>query len=353
MRNFIVLLFLFLSVCMYSQTKHKDGLFQDYYKNDQLKKEGYYKDNNKIGAWKSYYDTGQLKSIYDYDLNGKLSGVKELYSKEGVLTSATTRAKNGGLIVKHFYDNGKLKITYDLKQNADKTGYQRVGGYKEFYKNDSLKVESRYENNELSGFWKRYLNSGEKEWEVQYLKGYKQGVYKQFYKNGTVKVEGGHDLGLKSGEEKIYDSLGVELYRLKYKKGVLKKTKQAPNATEVLVPDGVIEHVPIYPGCNLLTTYYRNLCMSQKVQNFVKERFNTSFAKELGLTGRQPIKVIFKIDKTGAVTDIRARANHKALEAEAIRVISLLPKITPGYQYGKPVTVPYSLPIVFHLGIKK
>jgi hypothetical protein len=51
----------------------------------------------------------------------------------------------------------------------------------------------------------------------------------------------------------------------------------------------------------------------------------------------------------GHVFDIRARAPHKALEAEAIRVIALLPKITPGFQFGEPVIVPYSLPIIFVL----
>lgn len=353
MRNFIVLLFLFLSVCMYSQTKHKDGLFQSYYKNDQLKKEGYYKDNKKIGNWKDYYDNGQLKKTYVYNSDGKPSGVEESYSKKGVLISSIYAIKNNGLIAKRYSENGKLKTVYGLVKIADYPNVLRSGGYKEFYENDSVKVESNYTNNELSGLWKKYFNSGELEWEVQYTEGYKQGRYTQFYKNGKVKVTGTHDLNLKSGEETAFDALGVQVYKLQYKKGKLKNAKKFPDVKPVVVPDGVIEKVPVYPGCDYLKTYTKMQCMSQKVQEFVSDRFNTSFAKELGLTGRQPIKVIFKIDKTGAVKDIRARANHVALESEAIRVISLLPKITPGYQYGKPVTVPYALPIVFHIGIKK
>ncbi|WP_412176266.1 energy transducer TonB [Formosa sp. PL04] len=34
---------------------------------------------------------------------------------------------------------------------------------------------------------------------------------------------------------------------------------------------------------------------------------------------------------------------------EAIRVLSLLPKMQPGTQKGKAVTVPYYLPIVFKI----
>ena len=59
---------------------------------------------------------------------------------------------------------------------------------------------------------------------------------------------------------------------------------------------------------------------------------------------------MFKIDKEGNIIDIKARAKHPNLEKEAIRVISLLPKlIKPGYQRGKPVIVPYSLPIIFNV----
>ena len=59
--------------------------------------------------------------------------------------------------------------------------------------------------------------------------------------------------------------------------------------------------------------------------------------------------MIFKIDEDGHVANIRARAAHRALEAEATRVIALLPKMKPGLIRGKPVKVPYSLPIVFKI----
>lgn len=87
--------------------------------------------------------------------------------------------------------------------------------------------------------------------------------------------------------------------------------------------------------------------MSQKIQEFVNKRFNTDLASDLGLSGRQRITVLFKIDKTGSITGVQARAPHPGLEKEAARVINSLPKMLPGKQRGKEVTVPYSLPIVF------
>jgi len=115
------------------------------------------------------------------------------------------------------------------------------------------------------------------------------------------------------------------------------------------VPFAVIENVPVFPGCEKGDNNAKKACMSQKIQDFVNKKFNTELAGELGLSGRQRINVIFKIDKTGNVVGIRARAPHPGLEKEAERVIGLLPQMQPGKQRGKAVTVPYSLPIVFQV----
>ncbi|MEL0240417.1 MAG: energy transducer TonB, partial [Flavobacteriaceae bacterium] len=46
---------------------------------------------------------------------------------------------------------------------------------------------------------------------------------------------------------------------------------------------------------------------------------------------------------------IRMRGPDKNLEAEALRIINLLPNMTPGRQRGRPVKVPFSIPITFRL----
>ncbi|MBD0824835.1 MULTISPECIES: energy transducer TonB [Aestuariibaculum] len=119
---------------------------------------------------------------------------------------------------------------------------------------------------------------------------------------------------------------------------------------DIEVPFAVIENVPVFPGCEKeKTNQAKKECMSKKITQFVGRNFNTDLASDLGLSGRQRINVIFKIDKTGNVTGIRARAPHPGLEKEATRVIGKLPKMEPGKQRGKAVTVPYSLPIVFQV----
>ena len=113
------------------------------------------------------------------------------------------------------------------------------------------------------------------------------------------------------------------------------------------MPFSVIENVPEYPGCEKGSNAEKRKCMSKKIEKFVQHKFNTDLAGDLGLTGKQRINVIFKIDKNGNVTSVRSRAPHPRLEKEAARVINLLPKMKPGRQRGKAVVVPYSLPITF------
>jgi TonB family protein len=71
-------------------------------------------------------------------------------------------------------------------------------------------------------------------------------------------------------------------------------------------------------------------------------------ARRLRIEGKVLLRFI--VDETGAVTDVMvARSVDKDLDAEAVRVVKLLPNFTPGHQQGKPVRVYFNLPIVFRL----
>lgn len=109
----------------------------------------------------------------------------------------------------------------------------------------------------------------------------------------------------------------------------------------------VIEEAPIYPGCEGLDNEARKNCMSTKVTQFVTSRFDQELASTLGFTGTQRIRLNFKIDKTGKVVDIRANAADPKLKEEAERIAKLLPKLKPGIQQGKAVTVPYAVTVRF------
>ena len=124
---------------------------------------------------------------------------------------------------------------------------------------------------------------------------------------------------------------------------------QSETENNAKVSPEVIESVPIFPGCNRGSNKKKRKCMSEKIAKFVERKFNTDIAADLGLTGRQRIMVIFKIDTLGNITGVRARAPHPKIEQEAVRVINLLPKMKPGIQNGKPVIVPYSFPMTLQV----
>ena len=116
------------------------------------------------------------------------------------------------------------------------------------------------------------------------------------------------------------------------------------------VPFAVIEEVPVFPGCEGLTSNEeRKTCMSDGITDFVNKNFDTSLGKQLGLKGVNRIYVQFRIQKDGNVELMGARAPHPALQEEAKRVVGNLPKMTPGKQKGKEVGVLYSLPIVLNV----
>lgn len=115
------------------------------------------------------------------------------------------------------------------------------------------------------------------------------------------------------------------------------------------VPFAIIEDVPVYPGCKGNKAQLK-ACLQKKIQKHVARKFNSDLAQDLGLSpGVKRISVMFKIDKNGNIAGVRARAPHKRLQAEAIRVIKSLPKMTPGKQRGRAVGVKYSMPIKFQV----
>jgi protein TonB len=116
---------------------------------------------------------------------------------------------------------------------------------------------------------------------------------------------------------------------------------------DISVPFAVIENVPIFPGCeSAQSNDERKICFQEKIQEHINKQFQyPAVALELGITGR--VFVQFLIDSKGNVGSIRMRGPDKSLENEAHRIVATLPKMTPGKQRGKSVSVPYSIPINF------
>ena len=111
-----------------------------------------------------------------------------------------------------------------------------------------------------------------------------------------------------------------------------------------------VEQVPIYPGCEGLSSNKQRLdCMSGKLKKLVSRKFDVDLIDDLGISTKQRIYVNFKIDKSGNIQDIRARNPHSKLEKEAIKVANKIPQMTPAKQSNKNVEVMYTLPITIQV----
>jgi len=99
----------------------------------------------------------------------------------------------------------------------------------------------------------------------------------------------------------------------------------------------IVEEMPEFPGGEAALHKY----IAQSIKYPV-------IAQENGIQGR--VYVSFVINQKGEVTDIKiARGVDPALDKEAMRVISKMPKWKPGKQRGKPVKVSFTVPINFVL----
>lgn len=98
-----------------------------------------------------------------------------------------------------------------------------------------------------------------------------------------------------------------------------------------------VEKMPQFPGGEVA------------LLEFIKKNLHyPSAAAQVGIEGR--VTVRFVVDTNGDVTDVTViRSLSKACDDEAMRVVKLMPRWTPGSQDGKLVPVYYTMPIVYKL----
>lgn len=142
----------------------------------------------------------------------------------------------------------------------------------------------------------------------------------------------------------------IESTETNQKEEVVKAEKVVVQEAEIDidVPFAIIEDVPVYPGCEKVAKDKRRECFQNEIQKFIqKNQRYPEAAMDNNIQGR--VNVSFAIEKDGTITVVGVRGPDKSLEKEAERVISKLPKMTPGKQRGKPVRMTMGLPIIFRL----
>ena len=99
----------------------------------------------------------------------------------------------------------------------------------------------------------------------------------------------------------------------------------------------IVEQKPVFPG-------------GQKaLMEFLKSNLvYPKAARDSSIQGRVIVK--FTVEKDGSITDVEVvRGVHPALDEEAVRVVSMMPKWKPGTQMGDTVRTKFTLPVLFKI----
>ena len=99
----------------------------------------------------------------------------------------------------------------------------------------------------------------------------------------------------------------------------------------------VVEDRPQFPGGDA------------ELMKFLQQ--NVKYPKEAQEQGKQGRVIVqFVVEKDGSITDAKVlKPVDPLLDAEALRVVNLMPKWTPGKQRGKAVRVHFTIPVTFRL----
>lgn len=107
---------------------------------------------------------------------------------------------------------------------------------------------------------------------------------------------------------------------------------------EEAIPFQLVEEKPSFMGGDANT-----------FSRWVNERLvYPEIAKENGVQGRVTLQ--FTVNTDGTVTNVKVlRGVDSSLDKEAVRVVSMSPKWTPGKQRDRAVKVTYTFPVIFQL----
>ena len=155
----------------------------------------------------------------------------------------------------------------------------------------------------------------------------------QSMKEMTVLGDGSNRVGILNGEPGKKVVSVEEIPEVKIKEVKVDETEQSPSDATFQV----VEEAPEFPGG-------MQACMVFLAKNI---KYPVS-AQEAKIEGRVIVQFIVK--KDGTIADpIVMRGVSPELDAEALRVVSLMPNWKPGRQRGKTVNVKYTIPIMFRL----
>lgn len=265
--------------------------------------------------------------------------------------------------VNDYYPNGNLK-RHGWTKVADPRRLYLEGIIESYHNNGNLAVSAGYKDNKLSDTLKRYYENGLLK-EIRFFSGseaspneflfqdqhsrliyYADSTGRQQIVNGNGKFEfkdsinsekGQYIDGLRQGHWEGTLKKGKNKFEEWYEKGILSKGTSTDSMGNVH-PYTQRDVQPEYPGGikNLMIFIAQNY-------KYPKEALNAKVSGQLLIS--------FVIEKNGLANEFEVINDlGYGTAASGIAVLKKAEKWTPGYQYGMPVRVQFTIPIRLHTG---
>ena len=182
--------------------------------------------------------------------------------------------------------------------------------------------------------------------EVKYKNGKREGKCTYFNKNGIV-IKGNYKNDQREGEWKYYRNGKLEVTDV-YSKGDMLKEKRVKHikteepesvgsSGEEDVVFTIVQEMPVFNGGDVLS-YLR------------KTTTYPAFSRDLGIQGT--VWIEFVVNKFGEVTDakvVKSPDGANDLVKESLRSVNALPRFSPAFQGGVPVSVRFTVPMNFKI----
>ena len=222
-----------------------DGSCATCHRNGVLEQEMTFIEGRRNGVDTSYYPSGCPYSSQSFLLGNP-------HGKSTTYFDSTFRIKSE---IEHYM--GKVHGRYiEFDAAGDTIKYQDFadnlphGIKKEYFSESKIKKISHYQNGLLHGCQIRYAKNGNKELEISFYEGKKDGKWTYFFDNQKIARSEEWNKGEKEGAFKTFNNMDLLISEQYYKKG------EPMGIHKEYYPDGREKHVRVYSKKNILEEEY-------------------------------------------------------------------------------------------------
>ena len=222
-----------------------DGSCATCHRNGVLEQEMTFIEGRRNGVDTSYYPSGCPYSSQSFLLGNP-------HGKSTTYFDSTFRIKSEiehymGKVHGHYIEFDAAGDTIKYQDFADNLPH---GIKKEYFSESKIKKISHYQNGLLHGCQIRYAKNGNKELEISFYEGKKDGKWTYFFDNQKIARSEEWNKGEKEGAFKTFNNMDLLISEQYYKKG------KPIGIHKEYYPDGREKHVRVYSKKNILEEEY-------------------------------------------------------------------------------------------------